>query len=228
MIVAFSGGKDSTAMVLRLHELGRPFRMIYTPTGNELPDVARHIEAVSAIVRRKVTRISAPSLEQLIHEQQCLPNWRMRWCTRMIKIEPCRRWLDENPDTLAVGLRADEEGRAGATYSSANKIRYPLREWNWGLDEVLRCCERHGVTVPARTDCALCYYQTLHEWWLLWKHYPEHYACGELWEHKIGHTFRSPRRDTQPTSLALLRAKFEQGYVPKKRRRKIMCRVCAA
>lgn len=39
-VVAFSGGKDSTALALRLHELGEAFSLLFTPTGNELPDVA--------------------------------------------------------------------------------------------------------------------------------------------------------------------------------------------
>lgn len=44
--VAFSGGKDSTALVLRLAELGEPFECLFTPTGNELPDLTEHMERV--------------------------------------------------------------------------------------------------------------------------------------------------------------------------------------
>ena len=38
LIIAFSGGKDSTAMVLRLSELGEDFKLLFTPTGDELPE----------------------------------------------------------------------------------------------------------------------------------------------------------------------------------------------
>jgi hypothetical protein len=155
-----------------------------------------------------------------------LPSFRMRWCTRMIKIEPCAEYLKAHPDILCVGLRADEDGRAGGTYS-AGSIRYPLREWNWGLDEVIRCCERFGVRVPPRTDCAVCFDQTLYEWWSLWSNHPEQYTQGEKWEAQIGHTFRSDKRDTQPASMKGLRGKFEAGYKPKQRARKRMCRVCS-
>jgi len=227
MLVAFSGGKDSTAMVLQLAKLGEDFRMIWTPTGNELPDLMRHIRHVEQIVGRQVEAVPAPTLAELIDEQQCLPSWRMRWCTRMIKVEPCAEYLRQHPDeTLCVGLRADEPGRVGGTYEGAKEIQYPLREWGWGLAEVLRCCEQAGVAIPTRTDCAVCFFQTLHEWWLLWKHHPEAYAQGEAWEEQIGHTFRSPSRDTQPAALRDLRAKFEAGYTPKARQRKVSCRVC--
>lgn len=227
LIVAFSGGKDSTAMTLRLAELGERFRLLYTPTGNELPGVQAHIEAVAREVKARFVRLGSPTLEELIHEGACLPNWRMRWCTRLIKIEPAAKWLRAHPDTvLAVGLRADEPGRVGGTYEGTECI-YPLREWGWGLKEVKDYCEERGFIPPKRTDCAVCFFQTLHEWYTLWSLYPEEYERGERWEEMTGHTFRSPQRDTKPASLRELRKLFEQGYVPAPRRRKESCRVCS-
>jgi len=58
---------------------------------------------------------------------------------------------------------------------------------------------------------------------------PDAYGTGEIWEGVTGHTFRSPGRDTQPTSLRELREKFETGWVPKDTRDKVadtQCRVC--
>lgn len=226
LIVAFSGGKDSTALALHLYETGKKFSLLYTPTGNELPGVAEHIKNVQAITKSPMIDLSAPTLEELIAEQKCLPNWLMRWCTRMIKIEPCQAWLAQNPDcTLAVGLRADEPGRVG-TYGSVSKIIYPLRSWGWGIDEVVECCERFEVCVPQRTDCAVCFFQTLHEWYdLYWKH-PKLYEQGVAWEAATGHTFRSPGRDSRPASLKKLGELFAGGFEPRQRRRKTGCRVC--
>jgi predicted PP-loop superfamily ATPase len=42
LVVAFSGGKDSTALALRLHELEEPFKLLFTPTGDELPELHAH------------------------------------------------------------------------------------------------------------------------------------------------------------------------------------------
>ncbi len=42
-IVALSGGKDSTAMALRLAEIEpRDYAYVITPTGNELPEMIAH------------------------------------------------------------------------------------------------------------------------------------------------------------------------------------------
>lgn len=42
-IMAFSGGKDSTAMAVLLAERGEDFELLFTPTGNELPELFSHI-----------------------------------------------------------------------------------------------------------------------------------------------------------------------------------------
>ncbi len=231
-IVAFSGGKDSTALALRLHEMGESFVLLFTETGNELPEVRSHIDNVVKITGARFVTPPNQSLGDLIDHFSALPNWRMRWCTRMIKIQPCIAYLAQRPgSTLHVGLRADEETREGlygpyATYS------YPLRDWGWGLQEVTDYVAAYpGVQVPARTDCAVCPYQRLGEWYELWRHYPDHWAQGKAWEAQTGHTFRSPSRDTWPAGLAGLQARFEAGDIPRgvdeDGRSTRACRVCS-
>jgi hypothetical protein len=224
-IVAFSGGKDSTAMALRMAELGEPFKLLHTATGNELPGVREHLEKVVRATGAELIDLKAPTLGELIDEQGCLPNWRMRWCTRMIKIEPVSRWIAVQGDvTLCVGLRADEEGRAGGTYDC--EVSYPLRDWKWGLDQVVGYCKNRGFTPPKRTDCAICFYQTIFEWHQLWLNHPTYWTEGEAWEEQTGYTFRSPGRDTWPAAMKDLAKSFASGRVPKERKRKVSCRVC--
>jgi hypothetical protein len=85
------------------------------------------------------------------------------------------------------------------------------------------------VIIPRRTDCMVCFFQRLIEWHELWRGNPAAYAEGEAWEAQTGFTFRSPGRDTQPTSLRDLRAKFETGWIPRDTRdpiNEMKCRVC--
>jgi PP-loop superfamily ATP-utilizing enzyme len=227
-IVAFSGGKDSTAMALRMAETGENFSLLYTATGNELPEVREHINKIVEYTGVDLIDLKAPTLSELIAEQNCLPNWRMRWCTRMIKIEPCIEYLKAgNRKILCIGLRADEPTRQGL-YGDFADYRYPLQEWAWGLDNVVSYCKAKGFEPPKRTDCAVCFYQTINEWQELWRQYPEHYAQGERWEAETGFTFRSPGRDTWPPGLKEMRQEFERGRMPRKRRhRKQVCRICS-
>jgi 3'-phosphoadenosine 5'-phosphosulfate sulfotransferase (PAPS reductase)/FAD synthetase len=213
-VVALSGGKDSTCLVLRLAEVEpRDYVYLCTPTGDELPEMLAHWEHLESLLGKPLVRVTNGTLHALIEEFGALPNWRQRWCTRRLKIEPCLAFLKaHHPAVLYVGLRADEEERQGI-YSSDVTCRFPLREWGWGLSEVQRYLKERGVKIPARTDCARCYGQSLPEWKRLLERYPAIYADAEAQEAATGHTFRSPGRDSKPAALKDLRRVFEQQVV---------------
>jgi hypothetical protein len=242
-IVALSGGKDSTAMALRLAEVEpQDYEYIITPTGNELPDMVLHWKKLGLMLGKPLKPITGgQSLQGLIRRWNALPNWRQRWCTRELKIEPFETYIlglmNEGDEVMAyVGLRADETqgDRKGADYKFEVGQRYPLREWGWGIAEVYTYLEEKGVVIPERTDCAMCFFQTIAEWWRLWRFHPEQYAEAEEYEVMTSHTFRSPGRDTWPADLVGLRQQFERGHEPKGVRqirlfdsRPTMCSVCA-
>ncbi len=233
-VIAFSGGKDSTALALKWHELARPAVLLHTPTGDEYPDLVEHVNTVAKITGYDLEIARSPrNLYQWINYWKRLPNHRQRWCTRLLKIQPCQEWIALNGGhTLLVGLRADEPDRAGI-YSDTINTHHPLQEWGWGLQDVIDYNQGRGVTPPKRTDCQLCFFQRLVDWYRLWRDHPEAYARGVALEHATGYTFRSPHRDTQPASLQDLRAKFEMGYMPSKAYKNDddddwqQCRVCS-
>jgi 3'-phosphoadenosine 5'-phosphosulfate sulfotransferase (PAPS reductase)/FAD synthetase len=213
--VAFSGGDDSTAMAYLMAERGEDFVLLFTPAGDEFPELFDHVRQTADHLGRELIQPPNETLAFWIDHHNALPNWRMRWCTRAIKIEPCIAWLLRHPGTtLCVGLRADEEDRQGL-YGDYCTYRYPLREEGWTDADVHAYLATKGVRVPPRTNCALCYGQRLSEWWTLWRERPEKWAEGEVYEAKTGHTFRSPGRDTWPAPLVELRARFERGDIPR-------------
>jgi hypothetical protein len=217
-VVALSGGKDSTAMAIRLQEVEPELCPTYiiTPTGDELPEMVEHWERLECMLGAELVRLPGPTLEQLIDRFCALPNWRQRWCTRMIKLEPAIAWYHQQTAlvTSYVGLRADEEGRSGLE-SPGVAMRHPLREWGWGLAEVTGYLEQRGVVIPRRTDCARCYDQQIGEWWRLWLEHPDVFTDAERQEVWTGSTFRGPGRDTWPAALGGLRQEFERGRVPR-------------
>lgn len=212
-VLAFSGGKDSTAMAVRLAELGEDFELLFTPADDEPAELFEHVDRIVALTGKVLVRPPNQSLKFWINEFNALPNWRQRWCTRLIKIEPCIKYLEANPgSTLMVGLRADEppDVRAGL-YGPYATYRYPLRDWGWGLNEVLGYLRERGIKVPKETNCRRCYGRRISQWWDLWKNDPAAYADSEADEAKTGYTFRSPGRDTWPAPLKELRGEFERG-----------------
>jgi 3'-phosphoadenosine 5'-phosphosulfate sulfotransferase (PAPS reductase)/FAD synthetase len=237
-VVALSGGKDSTAMALRLAEVEpREYTYICTPTGDELPEMFAHWRALGERLGKPIMPIMGGTLNSLVAKQNSIPNHRQRWCTRMLKIEPYAAWLIQASKVQEivsyVGLRADEPEREGGDYMSIPGVtsRYPLREWGWGLRQVWQYLEAEGVAIPKRTDCARCFFQRIGEWWALWRDYPEIYRDAMEQEEAIGHTWRTPGHDSWPTSLADLGKAFASGRTPLHARQQDLfaeqqCRVC--
>ena len=234
-IVALSGGKDSTAMALALMEQEpRDYTFVCTPTGNEPDTLFAHWRRLGVLLGKPIVPVMSGTLGSLIKRQNALPNWRQRWCTRILKIEPYAAFLARlDGDVVSyVGLRADEEEREGGDYLDIPgvKMDFPLRRWGWGLEEVLTYLEMRQVRIPKRTDCKVCFYQRLIEWHELWRDDKDGWAEGEAWEELTGHTFRSPGRDSWPAAMKDLRVRFEAGDVPRDTRKDAIngmkCRVC--
>lgn len=94
-VVALSGGKDSVAMALRMREVWPELDCTYliTPTGDELPEMLAHWERLECLLGKPLTRITNGTLNEHIALKGGLPNHRIRWCTRTLKIEPCLAYL---------------------------------------------------------------------------------------------------------------------------------------
>lgn len=232
-VIGLSGGKDSTAMMLRLMEAEpRPYELFCTPTGNELPAMLAHWDMLERLTGRPIKKVSYPGgLYDLIENLQMLPSFHARWCTRILKIEPTIEYMESLPpgSVMYVGLRADEEERQGL-YGEGLTVDFPMRRWGWDESQVWKYLDLWGIKIPNRSDCALCYGQRLGEWYALWLNHPEKYYEGVMLELQHGHTFRSNTRDTWPASLLELAAEFERGCVPVGAEAALqesgMCRVC--
>jgi 3'-phosphoadenosine 5'-phosphosulfate sulfotransferase (PAPS reductase)/FAD synthetase len=231
-VVGISGGKDSTALGLKLAEIYQGVHellFLITPTGDELPDMVDHWQFIKDRVTAMGHRwlaVRVPdkegghhSLITLSRAQGILPSSRIRWCTKYLKIFPYKGYLTslqkKDPDLKIfsyVGLRADEPDREGM-YGGGIEYVYPLREWGWDVSKVWGYLDAEGIKIPRRTDCGMCPYQRLYEWYLFHKEHPEGFQRAIDLEKEISdirgkkHTIRNDR-GSWPAPLEELRAEF--------------------
>lgn len=240
-VVGLSGGKDSVCLALALNEREpRPYTYVYTPTGDELPEMVEHLEKIERLLNKPLMRLTNGTLATVIADNNMLPNHRARFCTRILKLKPYGAFMKQAaPAVSYIGLRDDEDEREGARpggdYASlkADVVQdFPFQRWGWGLDDVWRFLNERGIEIPERTDCARCPYQRLGEWFNLWQRHLAIYLDAEADEKRYSHTFRSAQRDKWPASLEDLRLLFEMGLKPETSLRMMekrvgMCRACS-
>ena len=240
-VVGLSFGKDSVCMALALKLFEpRPYNYVYTPTGDELPEMIEHIARIESLLGQSVISLTNGTLESVIEQNRMLPSFHARFCTRILKLKPYGAFMKTiAPAVSYIGLRDDEEEREGVRpggdFDASDVTQdFPFRRWEWGIDEVWGFLRGFGINIPERTDCARCPYQTIGEWYNLWKYHPEIFAHAEMQELIYGQTFRSPtgNHGTWSAGLREMRLEFEKGRVPERslrmmEKRRGMCSRCS-
>lgn len=194
-IVSLSGGKDSTAMLLRMLEEGMPVDVIiFCDTGLEFEGMYHHIDKLEQYIKQPITRLKAPqSFEYLFFEY--MPkrknpelegrkgfSWggpRNRWCTSVLKTRVIDKYIRElsKEYTLVqyIGIAADEPQRV-------REFKYPLIDWGMTEADCLAYCKERGFDwdglydIFNRVSCWCCPLQSFEELRKLRRHFPE------LWE----------------------------------------------
>ena len=171
-IVQFSGGKDSTALVLWAKEQGWPegFTAVFCDTGWESDETYAYIAYINETqLGGALVTLSSEGMVPLVQRKGRVPSTHARFCTQELKIKPFLTWLERVNDerTIYQGIRADESTsrrEAGSRVWSDDFDGWIVRPlFNWTADEVFALHERHGVRVnpmyqmgASRVGCFPC------------------------------------------------------------------------
>lgn len=212
-VASFSGGKDSTAMVLRLIEEGAPLdEIVFFDTGWEFPQMYDHLERFEAYTGRTVTRLhprkpftywmlERPIIKRGTSEVYRIGNgWpspQRRWCTRE-KVSTIDRYV--GPDAVRyIGIAADEIMRLNGAKVSRYTIRYPLYEWDMSEADALEYCKAHGFDwgglydLMPRVSCFCCPLQRIGQLRVLRYEFPELWMQMLEWDMQLGASNRGFR-----------------------------------
>ena len=168
-VASFSGGKDSTAMVLRMIELGQHLdEVVFCDTTMEFPGMIRHVERVKAEVEaagiKFTTLRSTKGFEYFLADVDVpnrkpnsnhfgvpgygWPSHKIRWCTKHLKLELISKHFKQLREEYEViqyiGIAADEDYRMGRKANQDPTHRHPLREWGWTEEDAMAYCRARG------------------------------------------------------------------------------------
>jgi 3'-phosphoadenosine 5'-phosphosulfate sulfotransferase (PAPS reductase)/FAD synthetase len=142
-LLGISGGKDSAALAIYLHnkypEIN--FEYYFCDTGKELDETYSLIVELENYLGKKVKYLNAannshlPPFDHFLRKYDgFLPASNARWCTKNLKLEPFEKFVGDDPVISYVAIRGDED-REGYISTKPNiQTVFPFRRSIWSLE----------------------------------------------------------------------------------------------
>lgn len=207
-IVSYSGGKDSTAMLLKMIENKMPIdEIVYcevmaTPTiGAEYPEMYEYLDKVDEYlmknIGKKITRIKPNvSFEQQFYTKKKRGKYKGKiygfpwtlgaWCNSKLKIITLDKYFrSQDKEYISyLGIAYDEPKRLARLEKNE---RAPLAEWKMTENDCLEYIKAKGLYNPLynkfkRLGCWFCVKQSLDKLRILRKDYPELWNLLLKWQ----------------------------------------------
>ena len=212
IIVSLSGGKDSTAILLRMIELGEHIdEVIFCDSTVEFPTMYIHIQKLRELSEKNGIRFTTlvPEhdfewwmFEKPVHSKKWgdhygygWPLSSSRWCNQHLKVRVIHNYLSPLKKKYniiqCVGLAYDEKEREAKVSNHRLGRRYPLIEWGWTEKDCLEYCYSKGYDwgglyrLFGRTSCWCCPLQPIDSLRSLYRYYPDLWKKLEEWEDRL-------------------------------------------
>ena len=202
-ILGLSGGKDSTALAIYMRDKVPEIEYFFCDTGAELPETYEYLAKLEVYLGKKIVRLSSDrSFDHWLKIYRgTLPSPSMRWCTKVLKIDPMENWIGSDNAISYVGIRADEANRKGYITSRKNIMTvFPFVDDGLELKDVESLLIEAGVGKPSyyewrsRSGCYFCFYQRRSEWISLHDRHPD------LFDRAIDYEQKTNFQDTASSS----------------------------
>lgn len=211
-VVSFSGGKDSTALILWASENLTEFQTVFMDTGYEHPLTYSYVDYIDVtLLGGKLIRLKSAKyegFEDLVLQRGRVPSAKARFCTQELKIFPILRYLDSIRDKYEihnyVGIRA-EESPARAKMPEVNFDLDFLGTWihrpllSWSAADVFKKLKEHSIEPNPlyklgmkRVGCKVCIFSNLQDMKQIIKHFPETIDEIRRMEDQLGSTYFPP------------------------------------
>ena len=213
-VIQFSGGRTSAYMTKRLIDEGLKDAIVcFQNTGKESPETLDFINECNKrwnlnilwleyggkntfkIVTYETASRNGEPFDLAIQENKSLPNSLMRWCTRILKIETCNRYLKSIgvvDYVTYLGLRYDEPKRWMRRVGNENE-ELPLVKWKVTKHMVFEFWAKNDFDLNLDEpfgNCDLCFHKKKSKIKFIAKNHPETFKWWVDMENKWGKHFR--------------------------------------
>lgn len=211
LVINFSGGKDSCAMLAYLCENYPDVKkhVVMADTGWEHTDAVEWAEKIVAMfgLQLHVVRNKRKSFLTMVKSRGKFPGMSQRQCTSDLKRDPIHAWVKQNvKDPLVIncmGIRSEESsGRAKQKNLSRNKrvtnSKRTMWDWNpikdWKETQVLEYLAARNIPLHPvyqylrRFSCRVCIFMSDHDLRQVQQHDPAAIHAIAALEEKINFT----------------------------------------
>lgn len=207
-IISFSGGKDSTALILWAKENLENFTTIFCDTGWEHEITYRYIEYINqTLLDGKLVVLKSDKydgFEDMAIKRKRVPSVMARFCTQELKLFPTKKYIAQFEDVhLFVGIRAEESAKRAQMDENVFDEDYykcwihrPLLKWP--VKKIFGIMFKHGIEPNplymmgmSRVGCFPCIMVNNVELKQIFTKYPETIVKIREIEKKIGRSFFS-------------------------------------
>jgi len=220
-IVSFSGGKDSTCMLLMMLEKGiQVDKIICIDTTKEFPQMYEHIQKVQDYIAPYKIETVKINFDYWFGDHiktkgknkgkkgYGWPDFRNRWCTAL-KREAFKKEIKNLNNIIEYhGIAYDERERT--KNNKGRNIKYPLVGWGITEKDALRYCYEKGFDWGGlyekfnRVSCFCCPLSRIKELQTLYNNFPD------LWREVEKMDKKSFRRFRNDYSVEDLKKKFDK------------------
>jgi len=208
-IISFSGGKDSTALILWAKENLKNFITVFCDTMWEHAITYAYIDFINkTLLDNKLVVVSSDkygSFEDMCVKKKRVPSTKARFCTEELKLKPMKKYIGQFLPAVEiyVGIRADESfarrnlpERAFADYYECDMVR-PLMKWT--AQDCFDIMKKYNIEPNPlykmgmkRVGCMPCIMSGLGEMRQIIKQFPEVIENIREIERKVGRSFFPP------------------------------------
>ena len=211
-ILGLSGGKDSTALAVLMHEQVPQMEYFFCDTHKELPETYEYLDRIKARLGIKIEYLSAErGFDHCLDVYGgFLPSPKMRWCTKQLKIIPLEQFVGDSEAISYIGIRADENRQGYISTKPNIKPVFPFKEQGLVKADIIRLLEDSGIGLPdyyrwrSRSGCFFCFFQRKYEWVMLAIEHPDLFAEAVKYEqeHSDGRQYTWTQGETLLELLA--------------------------